>query len=347
MKEIKEIKDRLSDHRRPFIVAEIAQAHDGSLGMCHAYIDALADAGVDAIKFQTHIASAESTLDEQFRIKFSFQDATRYEYWRRMEFSEEQWAELKAHAEAKGLAFLSTPFSVEAVGLLERIGVQAWKVGSGDTLAGEMLDAILATRKPIIVSTGMSPWCEIDELVRRLRDSGVQHAVMQCTSKYPTPLSDVGLNNLTELRDRYGCRVGLSDHSGSMSPSLAAIARGFGLIEVHATFDKRMFGPDVSSSLTIEQIAGLARFARDLATLDANPVDKDAMSEVLSRNKELFGRSVGYRTALVAGHVIGAGDLVAKKPGSGIPWCNAGDFIGRKLTKDVTPDRLMKIGDLE
>ena len=114
------------------IIAEVAQAHDGSLGMAHAYIDAIANAGADAVKFQTHIASAESTPGEPWRVKFSQQDATRYDYWKRMEFTEEQWQGLKKHADERGLKFLSSPFSVEAVELLTRVGVAAWKVASGE-----------------------------------------------------------------------------------------------------------------------------------------------------------------------------------------------------------------------
>ena len=107
-----------------FLIAEVAQAHDGSLGMAHAFIDAAAAAGADAVKFQTHIAAAESTLDEPFRVKFSLQDNTRYAYWQRMEFSETQWKELRDHAVSKGLRFLSSPFSKRAVEMLRRVGVQ-------------------------------------------------------------------------------------------------------------------------------------------------------------------------------------------------------------------------------
>ncbi|MGC8917653.1 MAG: N-acetylneuraminate synthase family protein, partial [Thermoanaerobaculum sp.] len=123
-------KTRVLDLLRqtPLVIAEVAQAHDGSLGLAHAFIDAAADAGASAIKFQTHIAAAESTLGEPWRVKFSPQDRTRYDYWRRMEFTEEQWVGLREHAEERGLYFLSSPFSVEAVELLERVGVAAWKV---------------------------------------------------------------------------------------------------------------------------------------------------------------------------------------------------------------------------
>ena len=127
------------------IVAEVAQAHDGSLGAAHAFIDAIADSGADAVKFQTHIAAAESTLGEPWRVKFSLQDNTRFDYWKRMEFTEEQWHGLKRHADKSGLLFLSSPFSFEAVELLNRVGVAAWKVPSGETANTPMLDHIIAT----------------------------------------------------------------------------------------------------------------------------------------------------------------------------------------------------------
>ncbi len=331
----------------PFIVAEIGQNHDGSLGMCHAYIDALADAGADAVKFQTHIASAESTRDEAFRVKFSQQDETRYDYWRRMEFTEAQWYGLKAHADEREIMFLSTAFSADAVHLLNRVGVGAWKIGSGDVGAEEILAPILASDKPIIASTGMSSWQEIDAIVARLRASTSAFALMQCTSAYPTPLTDVGLNVLAEIRARYNCRVGLSDHSGKLSPALCAIARGFGLIEVHATFDKRMFGPDVRASLTVEEIRQLVDFARDTEIMAAHPVDKDVMAAALAEQKALFARSVSLRQDRSAGYELSLDDLTEKKPGGGIPWAEHQTLVGRVLRRDVASNCLLRIEDLE
>ena len=141
---------------RCMVIGEVSQSHDGSLGMAHAFIDAIAKAGADAVKFQTHIAAAESTPQEPWRVKFSKQDASRYDYWKRMEFTSEQWQGLADHAQEKGLIFLSSPFSVEAVGLLERIGMPAWKVASGEVNNKVLLDAMLKTRKPILLSSGMS-----------------------------------------------------------------------------------------------------------------------------------------------------------------------------------------------
>ena len=157
-----------------FIVAEVAQAHDGSLGMAHAFIDAAADAGADAVKFQTHIASAESTLDEPFRVRFSRQDPTRLHYWKRMEFTLEQWEELATHVHQRGLVFLSSAFSLAAVELLQKIGVAAWKIGSGEFASRDLWGVISATGKPIFFSTGLAKWTEIGNAVALFRSKGLR-----------------------------------------------------------------------------------------------------------------------------------------------------------------------------
>ena len=153
MRNVEEIFD-LS--QPPHVIAEVGLGHDGSLGIAHAFVDAVARTGVSAIKFQTHIAEAESSPRETFRIQFSKADATRYEYWKRTAFTETQWIGLKEHAEEKGIVFLSSPFSLEAVELLDRIGVAAWKVPSGETGSRRMLERMAQTGRPLLVSTGMS-----------------------------------------------------------------------------------------------------------------------------------------------------------------------------------------------
>ena len=182
-----------------FLIAEVAQAHDGSLGMAHAYIDAAADAGADAVKFQTHLAREESTRDEPFRVAFSLQDKTRYDYWRRMEFTEDQWRGLMRHARDKGLAFLSSVFCVPAVQMLEDLGIAAWKLPAGEYRSAALMDAMVATGRPIFVSTGMSTRADITFAVERIRARGVPFALMQATTRYPAPLEEVGLNVLSEL----------------------------------------------------------------------------------------------------------------------------------------------------
>ena len=138
------------------IIAEIGQAHDGSVGILHSYIDAVAETGVDAIKFQTHIADAESSALEPFRKKFSYVDKTRFDYWKRMELTLDQWKEVKQHCDDAGLEFISSPFSCAAVDLLEALNVQRYKVGSGEITNHLLLEKIAATGKPVIISSGPS-----------------------------------------------------------------------------------------------------------------------------------------------------------------------------------------------
>ena len=222
----------LTIQNRPFsptnilIIAEIAQAHDGSLGMAHAYIDAVAKTGADAIKFQTHIAAAESTPAEPWRVKFSQQDERRFDYWRRMEFTTEQWRGLKQHADEAGLIFLSSPFSIEAVELLDSLGMAAWKIASGEVTNWPMLERMAETKRQFLLSSGMSDLAEIDGLVNWLREQELPFALLQCTSAYPCPPEKVGLNALSLFQERYQCPVGLSDHSSTIFPSLAAATLG-------------------------------------------------------------------------------------------------------------------------
>jgi N,N'-diacetyllegionaminate synthase len=329
------------------IVAEVAQAHDGSLGLAHAFIDAVARTGADAIKFQTHIAAAESTPDEPWRVKFSPQDATRFDYWKRMEFTAEQWHSLKKHADERGLLFLSSPFSVEAVDLLARVGVAAWKVASGEVSAPQMMESIAATRLPVILSTGMSLVSEVDDVVERVKSHKLSLAILQCTSAYPCPPEKVGLNLIPFYRERYNTFVGLSDHSGTIYPGLAAATLGIDVLEVHVTFSREMFGPDVVSSITMDEMRQLVEGIRFIEQMKAHPLDKDAMVEELAPLRRMFMKSIVARTDLAAGTVLSAEHLTVKKPGSGIPASRLPDLIGSRLRRDLKADELLRENDVE
>ncbi len=328
------------------LIGEVAQAHDGSLGTAHAYIDAIAAAGADAVKFQTHIAAAESTPGEPWRVRFSPQDSTRYEYWKRMELTGEQWAGLARHAEERGLLFLSSPFSVEAVELLERIGIKAWKIASGEVGNPILFDALLATKKPLLISTGMSPLAEIDEAVRRVKEAGLPLAVMQCTTAYPCPPEKLGLNLIPVFRERYGCAVGLSDHSGTIYPGLAAVSMGIEALEVHVTFSREAFGPDVPASLTTAELRQLAEGVQFLHRAFASPVDKDGMAGEMEPLRRMFTKSVVARADLAAGTVLASEHLAVKKPGGGIPAARLRELIGVRLRRTVKADEPLLEEDL-
>ena len=329
------------------IIAEIGQAHDGSLGAVHAYIDALAETGIDAIKFQTHIADAESSEFEPFRVKFSQQDETRMDYWRRMEFTPEQWFGIKNHCDEVGLEFMSSPFSNEAVDLLEKVGVKRYKIGSGETMNRLMLEKIGNTGKPIILSSGMSNFDELDSTIEFLKPFDSQLSILQCTTAYPTQPEQWGLNVLSELKQRYNLPVGFSDHSGDIYACLAAAALGAEIFEFHVVFDKRMFGPDTKSSITIDETKQLVKGIRQVKSALRAPIDKGDNSKFKDL-KSIFEKSLCINKDLKKGHVLGFDDLDTKKPfGYGISPKFYKDIIGKELKEDLPQWSFLKENNLE
>jgi N,N'-diacetyllegionaminate synthase len=330
------------------IIAEVAQAHDGSLGLAHSFIDAAATAGVDVIKFQTHIAAEESTASEPWRVKFSKQDATRIDYWKRMEFSPEQWAGLKAHAEDKGLTFLSSAFSHKAVDMLRGLGMAAWKVASGELTNLPLIEHMAKDGKPVLLSTGMSNFAEIDSAVAVVRKTNSPLAIFQCTTQYPSPPEAIGLNILDELRAVHKCAVGLSDHSGTIYPAFAAVAAHKAqLIEVHLTLSRDMFGPDVVASVTPSELKQLVDGVRFVERMALSPLSKTELDPATAPMRAIFFKSVVPLADLAVGHKLSAVDLGLKKPGTGIPAAQLNAVIGKTLARAVKKDVPLQMDDLK
>ena len=269
------------------IIAEIGLSHEGSLGTAHSYIDALAKTEVDTIKFQTHVAEAESSENENFRVAFSKQDQSRMDYWERTSFKQDDWFGLVDHCNDVNIEFLSTPSCIAAIDILEKLNVARYKVGSGDTTNYLLLKKIGETKKPIILSTGMSSYDEIKSSISFIEKFGNPLTLMQCTSKYPTKSNDWGFNVIKELKNQFNLPVGFSDHSGTIYPCLAAAALGADMFEFHVVFDKGQFGPDVSSSLTINQVKTLSKGIRAIKSAIKNPIDKKS-DITISRFKKYF-----------------------------------------------------------
>ena len=333
--------------KKTFIIAEIGQAHEGSLGILHSYIDAVSKTGVDAIKFQTHIAEAESSINEPFRVKFSYEDDTRMDYWKRMEFSSEQWAGIKEHCDKCGIEFMSSPFSCAAIELLDKLEMKKFKVGSGEVSNFLLLEKIKQTGKDILLSSGMSSYNELDSTIDFLSSAKERLSLFQCTTSYPTSASRVGLNVISEMKERYSLPIGLSDHSGTIFPALAASAIGAELIEVHVTFDKRMFGPDTSSSLTIDELKVLVDGVRFNDETFNNKINKNDLTEYLSL-KSIFEKSLCINKELPKGHILTFGDLESKKPANFGIACNEYEkVIGRRVNKKMNKYDFLKEEDLE
>ena len=223
-----------------------------------------------------------------------------------------------------------------SVDWLEEIGVEKYKIGTGEVNNFLMLEKIAKTGKDIILSSGMSSFAELDDTLAFLKPYGNHVSILQCTTKYPTQAQDIGLNVMNELRQRYELPVGLSDHSGTIYPSLAAVSQRAEILEFHVIFDKNMFGPDSKSSLTIEEIKQLVQGVRFIETSLCNTINKEDNSQ-FKKLKEIFEKSLAINKDMKAGDIISFDDLEAKKPfGYGISAKEYKKVLGKKINKDIS-----------
>lgn len=325
-----------------YIVAEAGMNHDGSLGTAGRLVDVAAECGVDAVKFQLHDASAETTADAPTPSYFGAEP--RFSYFERTAFDDEQWRSLRARCKGRGIEFVCSPFSVEAVDRLEEIGVDRYKVGSGEVTNVPLLERLAAAGKPVLVSSGMSSWAELDRAVELLRPLPL--TVLQCTSEYPCPPEHVGLNAMLEMRERYGAPVGLSDHTLGTAACVAAAALGAAAVEKHFTLSKQMYGPDASMSLEPDELAGLVRDVREVERMLTAPVDKDDLAGV-AEMKRIFEKSVVTTRAIEAGAVIRPEMVAVKKPGTGIPAARLREVVGLRSTRAIAADTVLTEDDLD
>ena len=322
------------------VIAEVGMTHDGSLGHAIRMAEVAAECGVDAVKFQLHDAEAETTRDAPSPPYFKHE--TRWEYFERTAFTDEQWGTLKAACEAAGVEFLCSAFSTEAVERLERIGVSRYKIGSGEVTNLELVRAAAATGKPMLLTSGMSSWEELDAAVAA---AGDQVTVLQCTSQYPTPSERVGLNVLAQLRERYGKPVGFSDHTLGNYAAFAAVTLGATVVEKHFTLSRDLYGADARFATEPLEFEDLVDGIRELETMLANPVDKDDL-EPYGEMKQVFEKSVVSTRQIPAGVAISREMVAVKKPGTGIPARRLKEVIGSRAARAITADSVLQAADL-
>jgi sialic acid synthase SpsE len=318
-----------------FVIAEAGMNHDGSLGNAFRMAEVAAECGADAVKYQLHDARAETTRDAP--APSYFQHESRWEYFQRTAFSDEQWAALKAACERAGIEFLCSAFSIEALERLDRFGVTRHKIPSGEVTNLDLIRAAAATGKPVLLSSGMSSLAELDAAVAA---AGEDVTVLQCTSAYPTPPERVGLNLIAELRVRYGKPVGLSDHSVGPYACFAAVGLGATVIEKHFTLSRELYGPDAALALEPYELEELVDGVREIEAMLASPVDKDDL-DPYAEMKHVFEKSVVTTRAIPAGVVIERDMLATKKPGTGIPARMLPEVIGRKARVDIQADTVL------
>jgi sialic acid synthase SpsE len=323
------------------VVAEIGNNHDGSVHLAERLIDAAAEAGADAVKFQTHIAEAEMLPSTPTPPHF---DEPRYAFTQRMELSLDDHLRLQAYAAEREVMFFSSPFSVAAVDLLEEIDVPAYKIASGEVTNPPLLDAVAATGKPVFLSTGMSAFEEIERAVAHFADR-TPLVLMQCTSAYPCPPERVDLRAMVELGRRFGVPVGLSDHTPDIHTSVAAVALGAVCIEKHFTLSKRLYGPDHHASLEPDQLRRLVEGVRQVSAALGSP--EKVRDPSLDSVRATFEKSIVTATAVSSGTVLEAAMLTTKRPGDGISAVRLGEIIGRRTTRNLGANEQLRLGDVE
>jgi N,N'-diacetyllegionaminate synthase len=324
-----------------FVVAEIGNNHDGSVGQARAMIEAAAEAGADAVKFQTHIAEAEMLPSTPTPPHF---DEPRFEFTRRMELDFDQHVELKELAEERGLVFFSSPFSVKAVELLERVGVPAYKIASGEVTNPPLVEAVAATGRPVLLSTGMSGLDEIEGAVSILRAHESPFLIMQCTSTYPCPPEKVNLRAMRTLGERFDCPVGLSDHTADIYTAIAAVALGAACVEKHFTLSRRLYGPDHHASLEPPDLARLVEGVRQVeAAIGDEAKERDP---ALDPVRATFEKSVVTAAPVPEGATIERSMLTTKRPGDGIPALRLTEVVGRRAARNLESNRLIEENDL-
>jgi len=313
-----------------YILAEVGSVHDGSFGNACKLIEMAAQRGASAVKFQTHIAQHE-TLDDAPSPPY-FNQEPRKDYFDRTAFTLEQWKNLADHCVECNVHFVSSPFSIEAVELLEQTSISAYKVASGEVSNLPLLERIVETGKPVFLSSGMSNWTELDAAVEILRKNPL--IVMQCSSQYPCPFWAVGINVMEEMSDRYSLPVGFSDHTLSDVAAILAVGHGAVAIEKHVTFSRAMYGSDAPHSCEPDEFNRFTLSLRDAWAILDHPVQKHLVKEY-DDMKNTFEKSIVTKRNLKAGHVLTMEDLAFKKPGDGIKASLYKEVLGTQLLTDV------------
>lgn len=326
------------------IVAEIGSTHDGSVGIARNSITVAASCGATAVKFQTHLAAAETTRGAPAPPFFNRE--SRFEYFERTGFAAPVWRELLAHAHEAGVAFVASPFSIEAVALLEDVGIDAYKIPSGEVTNLPLLREVARTEHPVMLSSGMSTWAELDRAVEALAAARDRLTVLQCTTMYPCPPERVGLNVLDQLRRRYGVAVGLSDHTVTNHAAFAAVALGADVVEKHFTLSKHLYGSDAAHSTEPEQFRELVAGIRAIERMRAAPVDKDAIDD-LREMRRVFQKSIVAVIDIPEGEVLAERMLGIKKPGTGFSPDRLPDLIGRRTRRFIAADTVLTAEDVD
>jgi N-acetylneuraminate synthase/N,N'-diacetyllegionaminate synthase len=342
MDQIIQIGKKNIGHDQPcFIIAEAGVNHNGDLGTAKKMIDCAADAGTDAVKFQTFKADSLVTKDAD---KADYQkcndSCTQYEMLKKLELTNREFISLSKYATKKGIIFLSTPFDKKSVDLLEKINVPAYKISSGELTNHPLLHDIACRKKPVILSTGMATISEIGESLSVLKKSGAHDIILlHCTTDYPVNFEEVNLRAINTIRCAFKYPTGFSDHSTGIIASVAAVAMGACVIEKHFTLDKLMDGPDHKASLDPDELKELIQSIRNIEKAFGTGIKEPSPCE--EKVKTVARKSIVAKLNLKQGTVINSSMLDLKRPGTGLEPKYLNMIIGKQLKKDLVKDEII------
>lgn len=327
-----------------YIIGEAGVNHNGDINIAKALIDGAVEAKVDAVKFQTFNAEKLATKmanKAAYQAKQSQNRESQYEMLKNLELDYEMHIELIEYCKHKGIEFLSTPFDMESINLLVQLGINTFKIPSGEITNLPYLKKIGGLKKKVILSTGMSYLNEIKDAIWVLRTEGTDDiTVLHCNTEYPTPMDDVNLKAMQAMKKELNIKIGYSDHTLGIEVPIAAVAMGATIIEKHFTLDRNMEGPDHKASLECKELIEMVRSIRNIERALGDGVKRVTKSEF--KNIEVVRKSIVAAKDIVRGEVYTEDNLTTKRPGNGISPMKWHQIIGQIADKDYKKDELIQ-----
>lgn len=332
-----------------FVVAEAGVNHNGDLALAKRLVDAAAQAGADAVKFQTFKAEkviSRQAPKAQYQLETTGAGESQLEMARRLELPFDAFRELQAHSQARGILFMSSPFDEESADFLDELRVPAFKVGSGEVTNWPFLEYVARKGKPVILSTGMSYLTEVGEALRVIREAGNnQIALLHCVSSYPADPADANLRAMDTMAEVFHVPVGYSDHTPGIEVALAAVALGACIIEKHLTLDRSFPGPDHKASLEPEELKAMVEGIRKIEQALGSGIKAPRKSELGLRHAAR--RSLVAARDIPEGARIQADSLTALRPAGGIGPNLVSQVVGRKAAHSLKAGDMLKWEDLK
>lgn len=331
--------------KRTLIIAEAGVNHNGDIGLARQLIDTAARAGADLVKFQSFSADRLITTTAkkaEYQTKTTDGAESQHAMLRRLELSREMHAELIAHCALRSIPFFSTGFDTESVGMLAQLGLEFFKVPSGEITNLPYLRLIGGYGKPVIVSTGMSTLGDVEAAIDVLERAGTSRGritVLHCNTDYPTAMADVNLRAMATIRDAFGVEVGYSDHTPGIEVAIAAVALGATVIEKHFTMDRSLPGPDHKASLEPAELVAMVAAIRNIEVALGDGIKRPTTGELA--NRPIVRKSIVASRAIRAGEIFGEDNLTVKRPGTGISPMRWDEFVGRAATRNYAADELI------